>query len=106
MLLLAPYKGQESIYENKFNIEHSSDDGVILAAIITRHLNQYFSANDYFVSIVGSAKVKDIHFQDDLFDDPSLAKFPHNVLNELDQTMFGEKNVINLVLVDDYESLK
>lgn len=111
LILLAQYKSDASIWKHKLEIEQSTtDESVVLGEIVTKFLIKYFSEETIFISVVlGPPKRCGFHFQDDffneLFDNPTLAAFPHDVLDGIDQTALDKRNAFNLLVVEDSKSL-
>lgn len=114
LLLSVHNKCGALIWEKNFEIGQTvTDDSVILGEVITNYLIRYFSEDSVFVSIVLGPSTKcrgDRHFHQDffneLFDNPKLTEFSHNVLDKMDASALDRRNAFNLILVEDSNSLK
>lgn len=88
-------------------IERSkTNNTIILGEIIINYINKYFSEDKMFVSMISkSSKNDQTHFEaefsDDLFSVLDQAKFAHNILDQLDNATYDNRNAFNLILVDD-----
>lgn len=78
--------------------------------IIANFLKKYLDSEEIFVSIsMLSSNYDQKYFQQDLLKklvtNSKFSRFPYNILNKLDQSREGNKNVFNLILVDGSASL-
>lgn len=110
LIFIFPWISSVSFSDYNFVIYQSiSDESVILGEIITNYLVKYFSDDRVFVSIIfAPLKKQRNHFKEDfllnLFDDPALTKFDHNILDRLD-TSTHYRHSFNIILIDDSKSL-
>lgn len=82
-----------------------------MGEIITNYINKYFSEDVIFVSMISKTSNDnqshvDAEFFSDLFSVLDQAEFAHNILDELDNDTYGNRNAFNLIVVDDNISLK
>ncbi|XP_055298675.1 uncharacterized protein LOC129566616, partial [Sitodiplosis mosellana] len=87
-----------------------SDESVILGEIISNYLIKYLSEDQIFVSIIFTPSERDqTNFENDffvnLFDDPALTEFDHNVFNKLNDIIGDNRNAFNIILVDGSKRL-
>lgn len=110
LIVIFPLTSSIKFSSYNFVINQSiSDESVILGEIITNYLVKYFSDDRVFVSIIfAPLKTQRNHFKEDfllnLFDDPALNKFDHDILDRLD-TSIHYRHAFNIILIDDSKSL-
>lgn len=90
-----------------------NNETVVLSEIISNYLFTFFHNEKMSVSIVMSSSSSNIHqsyLHEDLVEnlmlDLNASNFSFNVLSNIDQSRLGNKNVFNLIVVDDINSLK
>lgn len=94
-----------------FKIQQNEiSEQIILAEIITNYLIDYFSDEQIFLSmiIVPSERDQQYFHEDffkDLFDHPTLTKFPHNILNYLDNRVRDHKSTFYMIFIDSSKSI-
>lgn len=96
---------------NGISIERpKTSNAIILSEIITNYVVKYFSKEKYSVTLVlKSLKNDEFHFEEEFFDhlfnQLDQAEFSHNIIDKLDNTTYDNRNALNLILVDDCDSL-
>lgn len=92
---------------NSFPIERStSNNTIILGEIITNYIDNYFSEDVMFVSMISKTSKNnqsrvDEEFFNDLFSVLDQAEFAHNILDQLDNITYDNRKAFNLVVVND-----
>lgn len=81
------------------------DKTVIPTEIISNYLQKYLSCDEVFLSISLTSPNDDReYFQEDLISNlvvnSKLENFSYNILNKVDQSRRGNRNVFNLVFID------
>lgn len=87
-----------------------SDATIIPVKIVINYLNRYFDDEEVFISISSSSSnYNQKQVQDDLIHELVLnllsANFSHNILDKVDSSRLGNKNVFNLLFTDESSSL-
>lgn len=90
-----------------------NNETAVLSEIISNYLLTYFHDEKMSVSIVmssSSSKIHQSYLHEDLVENLMLnlnaSNFSFNVLSNIDQSRLGNRNVFNLLIVDDSISLK
>lgn len=83
---------------------------IIPTEIISNYLHKYLKCEEKFLSISSSSdSIQQKYFQEDIISNlivhAKLKNFTYNILNKIDQSREGNKNVFNLVFVDKSTSI-
>lgn len=85
-------------------------DNFIPTSIIANYLCKYFDGGDVLVSI-SSTSLSDEQqdhqtaLLNDLISEPKFSKFSYNILDHIDQSSRGNHKIVNLIFIDESESL-
>lgn len=108
-LLLVPlqHSRSEPHWLNTFPIERSkANNTIILGEIITNYINNYFSEDVMFVSMISkTSKNNHSHVEEEFFNDLfsvlDQAEFAHSILDQLENVTHDNRRAFNLIVVDD-----
>lgn len=102
-----------SISDQNEIIINTSDSGgnYILSKIIKNVLSKYFSDKNTFISIIiPSRKNRNVYFLEDflsdLLHDIVLTEYDYTIRNNLSKSVNKHTYEFNLILIDDFESLR
>lgn len=96
---------------NEVPAKSATDNITIPTEIIINYLQQYFSCDGFFISILlSSSNNEQRKLQDDFINElvlhPRFMTFSYNILNRVDPSRLGNKNNFNLAFVDEGASLE
>lgn len=92
--------------------ENNKDDANIPTEIISNYLHKYLYYEEKFLSLSSFSEDDDEqkYFQQKIMSNlmvhSKLENFTFNILNKIDQSREGNKNIFNLIFVDKSASLK
>lgn len=107
LVALLQQSRSEPQWLNSFPTEQSkANNTIILGEIITNYINNYFSEDEMFVSMISKTSRNnqshvDEEFFNELFSVLDQAEFAHNLLDQLNNVTFDNRNAFNLIVVDD-----
>lgn len=98
----------DSLHRNVERVE--TNETHILNEIIANYLHKYFDDEDIFFSIsLSSMNDEQNYFQENLIHElvvgPKFSNFSYNILQTIDQSRSGNRNVFNLIFIDGDASL-
>lgn len=91
-----------SSHQNIHKPQSSDEENSTLIAIIENILISYFSEKSVFISMILSPTLNE-NLLHKIFQRSFLNEFSYNILEKLDTRINTPRNVINLIIVDDFE---